>query len=139
VGGMKNHPFIQGDLYRLLKTSGLMRLRDIVRETGFAYGTVSSVLQVMRDKGCVIKHGTTHKCFWEHVPGHPPKDMRGKMEGSEIGREKAILRWRDNLAKAAAARGRNPESYICKPVPACALEECWQVPHVLRHWEKKVA
>jgi hypothetical protein len=119
---MKNHPFIQGDLYRLLKTSGLMRLRDIVR-----------------DKGCVIKHGTTHKCFWEHVPGHPPKDMRGKMEGSEIGREKAILRWRDNLAKAAAARGRNPESYICKPVPACALEECWQVPHVLRHWEKKVA
>jgi hypothetical protein len=138
VGGV-NRPFVQRDLYKLVKEMEPVRMRDITAASGLSYQVVNKVMCCMRAKGCIDKKGMTHAARW-FVVGPPPRDMRGKMKGSEIGREIGAQRWRIHLALAAVAQGRDPSVIThARPQPGCELDNCWPVSRRFRHWEKKIA
>lgn len=135
---MSKRPFLCDRIYAAIKLGGKVRLRDVVAMTGLDYLSTSQMMLKMKRNGILTVTGKTHSAYWS-VSGPPPKDMRGKAEGCAKGREMGTARWRDNLAKAALARGRNPDAYICRPVPGCELERCWGVPDLLQHWKKHAA
>jgi hypothetical protein len=135
---VKYRKHAQSGIHELLRRRGPMSVPAISAALEIPPRAASNALQGMKRKGSVILHGASHASKWEAV-GPPVKDMRGRAEGCEIGRERGQRTWPLHLPKMWEARGLGVREYKPKPAAGCALDDCWPVSVHLRHWEKKVA
>ena len=131
----RKSPFIADKVWRYLRLHPGITARQVAERFHWSQNRTSCMLRNMREEG-YARHGGQHQqnTQWYAVGDKPPECRSGTHPNTLANLYPSHGRWRETLAMAFVAAGRDP-SVIGKGRPRapakfaeCALAEAWKMP-----------